>query len=56
MNRLLLLTTLLVIPACAASSSAEGAQPGSASHADQADAARVAFRVTGMKKTKSGAT
>lgn len=56
MNRLLLLTTLLVIPACAASPSVEGAQPESTSLANQADDAQVAFHVTGMKKTKSGAT
>jgi hypothetical protein len=56
MTRLLLLSTLLVVPACLATSPVPDDPPRSVSQAERAAATQVAFHVTGMKKTKSGAT
>lgn len=53
---LLLAAALVTVAGCAATSPGGDHEPGSGPTAERADAARVAFQVTGMKKTRSGAT
>jgi len=56
MIRTLLLAALLAVAGCVATSPDRGRESEGGPAAEQADAARVSFHVTGLKKTRSGAT